>query len=251
MPYSDNAFESFVQNLTFSEKLALYVTRYVGTMGFVYILMFFIFTWIIFNFLFSYPFDSKDFFILFSFITVVDFLLMPFILVGQNLISKFNEKKENVDFDRNKNIELHLLKMEIMLNRLLPESEKRTIEIGKNIQNIEETVSCISEQFSDDVEEEINSSNNINNVFLRNCVGDMKFNSMIVIFNPKYEDKILYVLNEIKSIWSIVLLPPVLDIEGNKMITFLYDPQNEKEINKEIQELLEENDFHVKWKNND
>jgi len=92
------------RKLTRLEKLAVFVTEKVGTMGF--FLLIFIWTafWLIWNTLgpMSSRFDPFPAFVMWLFISnMIQILLMPLIMIGQNLQGRHAEARAESDFDVN------------------------------------------------------------------------------------------------------------------------------------------------------
>ena len=79
-----------------SEKLALYITNKVGTMGFFYIIFIWTVSWLGWNSLApsTLRFDPYPAFVLWLFLSnMIQIFLMPLLLIGQNIQSKENDKK--------------------------------------------------------------------------------------------------------------------------------------------------------------
>lgn len=90
------------------EKFALSITRSVGTMGFFFILMLWTIGWLIWNTTapLSLRFDPAPAFVIWLFASnVLQLVLLPLIMVGQNLEGKFAEQRAQADFDINKKAE--------------------------------------------------------------------------------------------------------------------------------------------------
>ena len=107
------------ENLTRLEKIALFITRRVGSMGF----FFFIFTWTFFwlgwNMLGpeELRFDPFPAFVMWLFISnTIQIFLMPLIMVGQNLQNRYSAARAEADFEVNvkaeREIEAVLLRLE-------------------------------------------------------------------------------------------------------------------------------------------
>jgi uncharacterized membrane protein len=91
--------------LSFKDKIALEITKHVGSMGFFLIL----FIWIIWNSLVPQPykFDPSPAFVVLLFITnVLNMLLMPLIMVGQNLQGRHSDLRAEYDFETNKTLKM-------------------------------------------------------------------------------------------------------------------------------------------------
>lgn len=93
---------------SFADNFALNVTRMVGTMGFFFILVFWTAVWLLWN-LFGplpYRFDPAPAFVIWLFASnIIQLVLLPLIMVGQNLESKFSEHRAQADYEINKKAE--------------------------------------------------------------------------------------------------------------------------------------------------
>ena len=81
---------------TKSEKLALYITNKVGTMGFFYIIFVWTVIWLGWNSLapVALRFDPFPAFVLWLFISnMIQIFLMPLLLIGQNIQNKSDNRK--------------------------------------------------------------------------------------------------------------------------------------------------------------
>jgi uncharacterized membrane protein len=86
------------------EKLAVLITEKVGTMGFFFIILAWTAIWLTFNTLgpASLRFDPYPAFVLWLFISnLIQILLMPLIMVGQNLQGRHAEARAESDFEVN------------------------------------------------------------------------------------------------------------------------------------------------------
>lgn len=107
------------ENLTTMERLALYTTNKIGSMGFFFLMALWTFGWILWN---TYApaglrFDPFPGFVLWLFTSnVLQLVLLPLIMVGQNLQSRHAEARAEADFELNiqaeKEIKLLLTNME-------------------------------------------------------------------------------------------------------------------------------------------
>jgi uncharacterized membrane protein len=92
------------ERLSKLDKLALLVTIRIGTMGFFLIIFGWTFIWLGWNMLAleSWRFDPYPAFVLWLFISnMIQILLMPLIMVGQNLQGRHSEARATADFDVN------------------------------------------------------------------------------------------------------------------------------------------------------
>lgn len=92
------------QNLSPMDRLALWITKSVGTMGFFLIIFIWTVVWLVWNY--TAPkearFDPYPAFVLWLFISnMVQIFLMPLIMIGQNLQSAHAEVRAEEDFEVN------------------------------------------------------------------------------------------------------------------------------------------------------
>lgn len=92
------------EKLSKLDKLALFITTHVGTMGFFLIVFVWTAGWLIWN-IFAPDgarFDPYPAFVLWLFISnMIQILLMPLIMVGQNLQGRHTEARTEADFEIN------------------------------------------------------------------------------------------------------------------------------------------------------
>lgn len=99
-----NVNEEHVRQLSRMEKLALAVTERVGTMGFFFLIATWTVLWLGWNTLAPKPlrFDPPTAFVLWLFISnLIQILLMPLLMVGQNVLSRHAELRANSDYEVN------------------------------------------------------------------------------------------------------------------------------------------------------
>lgn len=92
------------RSLTTLERLAMWITDRVGTMGFFLIIFSWTVFWLIWNTIapHSLRFDPLPAFALWLFISnMIQIFLMPLIMVGQNLQGRHAEKRAEADFEVN------------------------------------------------------------------------------------------------------------------------------------------------------
>lgn len=90
------------------ERFALVVTRGVGTMGFFLVLALWTLGWLLWNLWapLELRFDPAPAFVIWLFSSnVIQLILLPLIMVGQNLEGKFAEKRAQADFEVNRKAE--------------------------------------------------------------------------------------------------------------------------------------------------
>lgn len=93
-----------LERLTGLEKVALYITEHIGTMGFFLIIFSWTALWIGWNSLApaEVRFDPYPAFVFWLFISnMIQIMLMPLIMVGQNLQSKHAEARAQADYEVN------------------------------------------------------------------------------------------------------------------------------------------------------
>ena len=96
------------ENLSRINKMALWITDHVGSMGFFFIIFCWTAIWLGWNSLApkKLTFDPFPAFVLWLFISnMIQIFLMPLIMVGQNLQSKHSEARAEEDFMVNKKAE--------------------------------------------------------------------------------------------------------------------------------------------------
>ncbi len=122
--------------LTKINKLALWITEHVGSMGFFGLIFFWTLGWLSWNTLApaSMRFDPYPAFVLWLFISnMIQIFLMPLIMVGQNLQSRHSEIRAEEDFAVNKKSENEI---EVILKHLENQNEM-ILEILNHIQKQE------------------------------------------------------------------------------------------------------------------
>ncbi|MBI3573267.1 MAG: DUF1003 domain-containing protein [Candidatus Kerfeldbacteria bacterium] len=113
------------QHLSQLERLALWITRHVGTMGFFIIIFIWTVTWLSWNSIGpkNLRFDPLPGFVLWLFISnMIQIFLMPLIMIGQNLESRHSEARAEADYEVNvraeREIEAILMHLENLDQRL-------------------------------------------------------------------------------------------------------------------------------------
>lgn len=119
------------------EKLALFITKYVGSMGFFLLLFIWTAFWLLWNMFgpAQLRFDPFPAFVLWLFISnMLQLLLLPLLMIGQNLQGEHAEARAEADFEVNlqaeKEIEIILRHLEGQ-NKLLEELKRRLEEKSK------------------------------------------------------------------------------------------------------------------------
>ncbi len=106
-----NTNAQYRERLTPINKLALWITRRVGSMGFFLIIFVWTVSWLGWNTLApsEMKFDPYPAFVLWLFISnMIQIFLMPLIMVGQNLESRHSELRAEEDFAINKKAETEI-----------------------------------------------------------------------------------------------------------------------------------------------
>lgn len=123
--------------LTKVNKLALWITEHVGSMGFFGLIFFWTIGWLSWNTLApnDYRFDPYPAFVLWLFISnMIQIFLMPLIMVGQNLQSRHSEIRAEEDFAINKKSENEI---EVILKHLENQNEM-ILEILDHMQHLKD-----------------------------------------------------------------------------------------------------------------
>ncbi len=113
-----NVNEEHAQSLSAVERLALWITAHVGTMGFFLTILAWTIIWLSWNFLApkQLQFDPPTAFVLWLFISnMIQILLMPLIMVGQNLQGRHAEMRAQNDYEVNMHSEA---KIELLLTMM-------------------------------------------------------------------------------------------------------------------------------------
>jgi uncharacterized membrane protein len=111
------------ERLSGMDKLALWITSHVGTMGFFLIIFVWTVVWLGWNLLApeALRFDPPEGFVLWLFLSnLIQILLMPLIMVGQNVIGKHAEARAEHDLEINVKAEQEI---EVILHHLEHQNE--------------------------------------------------------------------------------------------------------------------------------
>lgn len=109
------------ESLSTLEKLALFVTTKIGSMGFFFLLLTVTIIWVLWNTYapVEHRFDPFPAFVLWLFCSnILQLLLMPLILIGQNLQGRHAEVRAESDYELN-------LRAEREIKRILTHLEKQ------------------------------------------------------------------------------------------------------------------------------
>lgn len=95
-------------SLSMSEKLAVFLHRHVGSLGFFFLILFWTVIWLSWN-LFApieYRFDPAPAFVIWLFASnILQLILLPVIMVGQNIEGRAAEWRAQMDFEINQKVE--------------------------------------------------------------------------------------------------------------------------------------------------
>jgi uncharacterized membrane protein len=106
-----NANIEMKQKLSRLDKLAIWITQHVGTMGFFFIIFIWTAAWLGWNSVGpkALRFDPYPAFVLWLFISnMIQIFLMPLIMIGQNLQSDHAEVRAEADYEVNTKAELEI-----------------------------------------------------------------------------------------------------------------------------------------------
>ena len=123
------------QQLSRLDKLALWITIRVGSMGFFLIIFIWTFIWLIWNSLgpANLRFDPYPAFVLWLFLSnMIQIFLMPLIMIGQNLQSQHSEARAEADFEVN-------TKAEVEIETILQHLENQNKLMLEILQKMQET----------------------------------------------------------------------------------------------------------------
>lgn len=124
------------RSLSKLERLGLWVTERVGTMGFFFIILAWTLIWLLWN-MFApkkYQFDPYPAFVLWLFISnLIQIHLMPLIMVGQNVQARHAELRADYDYHTDQKAEKEI--ETILLH--LENQQKLILEILHRIERIE------------------------------------------------------------------------------------------------------------------
>ncbi len=114
------------ESLSSLDMFALWITRKVGSVGFFLIILFWTISWLGLNTIgpVEFRFDPYPAFVLWLFISnMIQILLMPLLMIGQNLQAKHAEARAEEDFEVNTKAEIEI---EAILKHL--ENQKELLE---------------------------------------------------------------------------------------------------------------------------
>ena len=129
-----NPNKEYFKSLSRLEKMAILVTDRIGTMGFFVMVLSWTVFWLIWNILapMELRFDPYPAFVMWLFISnMIQILLMPLIMIGQNLQNRHAERRAEADFEVNLKAEKEI---ETILQHLENQNES-IVEILKRLEN--------------------------------------------------------------------------------------------------------------------
>lgn len=133
-----NVRKEVCEKATKLEQLAIWITEHVGTMGFFLVIFFWTIVWLGWNLLApkELQFDPPMGFVLWLFISnLIQILLMPLIMVGQNIQGKHAEARAEYDLDVNvkaeQEIETILYHLEYQNSILIAMLQKQGLSVDE------------------------------------------------------------------------------------------------------------------------
>lgn len=115
------------EKLSLLDRLAIWITNHVGSMGFFLIIITWTIIWLTWNIYAprNDQFDPYPGFVLWLFVSnLIQILLMPLIMIGQNLQSKHSELRAEVDFEINLKAEMEIQEVLILLENQQEQLQK-------------------------------------------------------------------------------------------------------------------------------
>ena len=128
-----NTYKEHREHISKLDKLAIWITEHVGTMGFFMIILCWTIIWLSWNIFApkSVQFDPFPAFVLWLFISnMIQIFLMPLIMIGQNLQGKHSELRAESDYQVN-------LKAEREIETILMHLENQNDLILKILQRLD------------------------------------------------------------------------------------------------------------------
>ncbi|HXJ37584.1 MAG TPA: DUF1003 domain-containing protein [Candidatus Eisenbacteria bacterium] len=119
-----------VQGTGVNARIGQAVTAAVGTMGAFYFFAFFMAAWMFWQTESQKPFDPYPFAFLLFLGNIVQLLLMPLIMVGQNLQTTHADARADADYDVNRRAEEEIEKLLAGLRAI----DLRTLEIVRRLE---------------------------------------------------------------------------------------------------------------------
>lgn len=113
-----NTYKKTKDNLSNLDQIALWITQKIGTMGFFLIIVIWTACWLSWNILapINLRFDPFPAFVFWLFLSnMIQILLMPLLLIGQNLQGKHSEIRAQSDFEINTKAEKEIQRIMTVL----------------------------------------------------------------------------------------------------------------------------------------
>lgn len=133
LPKARNANKVHKESLSRLDRLAIWITDHIGTMGFFFIIFCWTVLWLSWN-IFAprdLQFDPFPAFVLWLFISnMIQIFLMPLLMIGQNIQGRHSEARAEADFEVNTKAEIEI---ETILQHLENQNEVMT-EILKRLE---------------------------------------------------------------------------------------------------------------------
>src|ERR1041385_2106213 len=133
-----NTYKDTMDKMSALDRLALWITDHIGTMGFFLLIAVWTFIWLTWNFLApaNLKFDPPMGFVFWLFISnMIQILLMPLIMVGQNIQGRHAEARAEHDLDVNikaeQEIEVVLRHLERQTDMLIAMLTKQGIKLDE------------------------------------------------------------------------------------------------------------------------
>jgi uncharacterized membrane protein len=138
-----NTYQETIDKLSALDRLAVFITNHVGTMGFFLIIVVWTTLWLGWNFLAppKYQFDAPMGFVFWLFISnMIQILLMPLIMVGQNIQGRASEARAEHDLEVNIKAEQEI---EVILSHLEHQNEVLAAMIRKQGIDLEQIKTAV------------------------------------------------------------------------------------------------------------
>ena len=123
---------SDVRGAGINARIGQWVTGAVGTMGAFYFFALFMGAWMLWQTLSRRPFDPYPFAFLLFLGNIVQLLLMPLIMVGQNMQTAHADARAEADFEVNRRSEEEIEKLLLGLRDI----DARTLEIVRGLEQL-------------------------------------------------------------------------------------------------------------------
>ena len=103
-----NSHIDHLRSLSFLQRFAVYIHRQVGSIGFFFLIFFWTVIWLTWNIFapMEFRFDPAPAFVIWMFASnILQLILLPIIMVGQNIEGRAAEHRSEMDFEINKKAE--------------------------------------------------------------------------------------------------------------------------------------------------